>query len=208
VSAGGDPLERLERFPRPGIATDLATLAQLLRRLTQSDLGPSEQVDEVLRYYDPILKRAYREDHPKRRKDLEQFAVITARYPDLHTLLTDVALEPPADSVGDVLAADPDEGLLTLSTVHSAKGLEWHAVFVIWAADGRFPSVYSLRDDEIEEERRLMYVAATRAKDDLYLTYPIAIFDRGLGIVMGKPSRFIESIPRETLRPVMLVEQS
>jgi DNA helicase-2/ATP-dependent DNA helicase PcrA len=208
VSVGEDPIERLEAFPRASVATDLVTLARLLRRISDSALGPSEQVEEVLRYYDPILKRAYREDHPKRRKDLEQLAAVTTRYADLHTLLTDVALEPPTDSVANVLATDPDEGLLTLSTVHSAKGLEWHAVFIIWAADGRFPSLYSLRDDEIEEERRLMYVAATRAKDELYLTYPIAIFDRGFGIVMGKPSRFIESIPPQTLHPVTLIEQA
>ncbi len=208
VSAGEDPIERLERFPRANVATDLAALARLLRRIADSALEPSDQVDDVLRYYDPILKRAYREDYPKRRKDLEQLAAIAARYPDMHTLLTDVALEPPTDSVGNVLATDPDEGLLTLSTVHSAKGLEWHAVFVIWAADGRFPSLYSLRDDEIEEERRLMYVAATRAKDELYLSYPVAIFDRGLGMIMGKPSRFIESIPPQTLHPVRLVEQA
>ena len=161
----------------------------------------------MLRYYEPILKRVHREDYPKRRKDLEQFATIAARYRELGTLLTDMALEPPTDSVGDVLAADLDEGLLTLSTIHSAKGLEWHTVFIIWAADGRFPSAYSLHDEELEEERRLMYVAATRAKEQLYLTYPINIFDRSLGMVMGRPSRFIEDISPELLRPLTLVEQ-
>jgi DNA helicase-2/ATP-dependent DNA helicase PcrA len=169
---------------------------------------PEEQVEEVLRYYEPILKRVHREDYPKRRKDLDHFATIAARYGDLRELLTDMALEPPSDSVSDVLAVDPEEGLLTLSTIHSAKGLEWHSVFVIWAAEGKFPSEYNLHsDEELEEERRLMYVATTRAKEQLYVSYPIAIYDRGYGIVMGKPSRFIEDIPREILRPVRLVEQ-
>jgi DNA helicase-2/ATP-dependent DNA helicase PcrA len=208
IAAEGEPTARLEAFPRPKLATDLRALANLLRRLQEVSDVPEEQVEEVLRYYEPILKRVHREDYPKRRKDLDHFATIAARYGDLRELLTDMALEPPSDSVSDVLAVDPEEGLLTLSTIHSAKGLEWHSVFVIWAAEGKFPSEYNLHsDEELEEERRLMYVATTRAKEQLYVSYPIAIYDRGYGIVMGKPSRFIEDIPREILRPVRLVEQ-
>jgi DNA helicase-2/ATP-dependent DNA helicase PcrA len=210
VLSEGAPAERLEHFPRRTFSTELRRLAGLLRRLQQPGATPEEQVDEVLRYYEPILKRVHREDYPKRRKDLEQFATIAARYRELGSLLTDVALEPPGDSVGDVLAADADaaaEGRLILSTVHSAKGLEWHSVFIIWAADGRFPSAYSTLDDDLEEERRLLYVAATRAKQELYMTYPINIFDRGLGMVMGRPSRFVEDIVPERLRRLSLVEQ-
>ncbi len=208
LGGGAEPAERLESFPRRGSATDLQALANLLRRLHELDGAPGEQVDEVLRYYEPILKRVHRDDYPKRRKDLDHFATIAARYRALAPLLTDMALEPPTDSVGDVLAVDPDEGLLTLSTIHSAKGLEWHSVFVIWAAEGKFPSDYNLHsDEELEEERRLMYVATTRAKEQLYITYPITIYDRSYGVIMGKPSRFIEDIPRNILRPVTLVEQ-
>jgi DNA helicase-2/ATP-dependent DNA helicase PcrA len=212
VLSEGEPAERLESFPRRAFSTELRRLAGLLRRLLQPNAMPEEQVDAVLRYYEPILKRVHREDYPKRRKDLEQFAAIAARYRELGALLTDMALEPPSDSVGDILAADVDdpsrtEGLLTLSTIHSAKGLEWHTVFIIWAADGRFPSAYSTLDDDLEEERRLMYVAATRAKQELYITYPINIFDRSLGMVMGRPSRFIEDIAPERLRRLTLVEQ-
>ena len=206
VLAEGESAARLEAFPRRGFSTDLQALAGLLRQLAGATL-PEEQLEDVLRYYEPILKRVHREDYPKRRKDLEHFASIAARYRSLENLLVDMALEPPTDSVGDVLAVDPEEGLLTLSTIHSAKGLEWHSVFVIWAADGKFPSMYNLHDDdELEEERRLMYVATTRAKEQLYITYPINIFDRGLGIVMGRPSRFIEDLPADQLRPVTLVE--
>ena len=204
----GTQAARLESFPRRGFATDLQALAGLLRQLDGATL-PEEQVDLVLRYYEPILKRVHREDYPKRRKDLDHFTSIAARYRSLENLLVDMALEPPTDSVGDVLAVEPEEGLLTLSTIHSAKGLEWHSVFVIWAAEGKFPSNYNLHDDgEIEEERRLMYVATTRAKEQLYLTYPINIFDRGLGIIMGRPSRFIEDLPPEQLRPVTLIEEA
>src|SRR5262249_12583369 len=149
----------------------------------------------------------YREDYPKRRRDLDQLAAIMARYQSLGALLADMALEPPSDSVGDVLAAESDEGLLTLSTIHSAKGLEWHTVFVIWAAEGKFPSAYNLDDTALEEERRLMYVATTRAKTELYLTYPTNVYDRSLGIVFGRPSRFIEDLPRSVLPAVALVEE-
>jgi DNA helicase-2/ATP-dependent DNA helicase PcrA len=213
VFAGGEVEEgrgaaRLESFPRRTFTTDLHALAGLLRRLQETAATPEDAVDEVLEYYEPILKRVHREDHPKRRKDLEHFATIAARYRSLQSLLTDMALEPPTDSVSDVLAVDPEEGLLTLSTIHSAKGLEWHTVFVIWAADGRFPAEYNLHsEEEVEEERRLMYVATTRAKQELYITYPVNIFDRTMGFVMGKPSRFIEGIPPDVLQPVALVEQ-
>ena len=118
-----------------------------------------------------------------------------------------MALEPPSDSVGDVLAADDDEGLLCLSTIHSAKGLEWHAVFVIWLVDGKFPSTYSMHtDDELEEERRLLYVAVTRAKRNLYLSYPINMYDRATGMVLAKPSRFLDGVSRQLLKPMQLVE--
>ena len=92
-------------------------------------------------------------------KDLEHLLTITAHYKELQTFLNDLTLEPPS-SLADVVT--PSEDYLTLSTVHSAKGLEWDAVFVIWAAEGRFPGFYSQEgDDEMEEERRLMYVAET-----------------------------------------------
>jgi DNA helicase-2/ATP-dependent DNA helicase PcrA len=208
VLAEGDPAERLESFPPRAFSTELQALAGLLRRLRAAPQAPAEQMNEVLGYYEPILKRVHPEDYPKRRKDLEHFVTIAARYRDLGTLLVDMALEPPTDSVADVLAVDPDEGLLTLSTIHSAKGLEWHTVFVISAAEGRFPSAYNVHDEDLEEERRLMYVAATRAKEQLYITYPITIFDRSLGMVMGKPSRFVEDIPRTLLRPLTLIEQA
>src|SRR5438876_5470672 len=116
--------------------------------------------------------------------------------------------EAPTDSVGDVLAADVEEGLLTLSTIHSAKGLEWHTVFVLWLVDGRFPSYLNLHDgDEVEEERRLLYVAVTRAKDNLYLSYPIDIYDRAAGMVLGQASRFVQDLP-ETILPGMQVIES
>ena len=209
VLASQTPAETLTQMPaRAPMKDGLKKLAELFTIISAPGLRPAEQVEAVIRYYTPMLKRLYREDYPKRQKDLEHFAVIAERYRSLTSLLTDMALEPPSDSVGDVLATEPEEGLLTLSTIHSAKGLEWHSVFIIWAVDGRFPSLYNIRDeDEIEEERRLMYVAATRAKENLFVTYPINIFDRSTGMVLGKPSRFLDGLPKQILQPIVLVEE-
>ena len=209
VLEGPNQAQRLAEYPTRGvIGGELKRLAELLQEATTPGLKPAEQVDRVVRYYLPILKRTHRDDLPKRQKDLEHFTVITERYRSLDRLLADMALEPPNNSVGDVLATErEEEGLLTLSTIHSAKGLEWHSVFIIWAVDGRFPSLYNKDEEELEEERRLMYVAATRAKENLFITYPINIFDRATGMVLSKPSRFLDGISRRILEPVMLMEE-
>ena len=206
--ASGDAAGTLAGITGKSYATDLHALAGLYRRINDDPRRPEEQLTEVVRYYEPLLKRRHPDDYPKRLRDLEHFLSIAARYRSLQSLLTDMALEPPSDSVDDVLAVDEEEGLLTLSTIHSAKGLEWHTVFVLWAVDGKFPSAYSMHDEaEIEEERRLMYVAATRAKRHLYVCYPINMYDRAAGMVLCKPSRFLDGIPRELLRPMQLVEE-
>ena len=97
-------------------------------------------------------------------------------------------------------ASNQDDEMLTLSSVHQAKGLEWKVVFVIWMADGMFPSSRSLESQEaIEEERRLFYVAITRAKDELYLTYPYLRLNAGYGEMFQRPSRFLGEVPKELL---------
>ncbi|HEX9143153.1 MAG TPA: ATP-dependent helicase [Candidatus Binatia bacterium] len=208
VVAGNQPTERLRSFEARGkIALGLKTLAQVLQ-VTAEALRPAEQVQYFMQYYVPILKRLHPEDHPKRLKDLEHFLGITERYRSLDQLLSDMALEPPNDSVAGVLAVDPDEGPVVLSTIHSAKGLEWHTVFIIWALEGRFPSFYNINsDEELEEERRLLYVASTRAKENLFISYPIKVFDRGLRMVLSRPSQFIEGISEDLLEPMSLVDE-
>ena len=203
------PWEALATAPVRGqVGAELKRLAAALGEIATLT-APGLQVERILEYYGPILRRVHREDYPKRERDLEHFAAIAQRYRSVSSLLADMALEPPTDSVGGILAGEgDDEGMLTLSTIHSAKGLEWHTVFVLWAADGRFPSLYGVKDeDDIEEERRLMYVAVTRAKDQLYLTYPIEMYDRGVGLTLGKPSRFIEDLGEDLLEPVLLVDE-
>ncbi len=209
VLDGTEPLQRLAESPGRGVVkTEVQQLAAVLQAVSDPDLQPREQIDGIVQYYLPMLKRNHREDYPKRQKDLEHFSIITERYRSLDRLLSDMALEPPNTSVDGVPATDRDEeGVLTLSTIHSAKGLEWHSVFIIWAVEGRFPSLYNKEDDDLEEERRLMYVAATRAKENLFISYPINIFDRATGMVLSKPSRFLEDIPRRILKPVFLIEE-
>ena len=203
-----DPLQGLAGYRgRGAVNTALKSLAEALQQARDEGLKPAEQLEVIVRYYGPILKHRHHDDYPKRQKDLEHFTIITERYRSLDRMLSDMALEPPTSSVDNVLATDgEDEGLLTLSTIHSAKGLEWNSVFIIWAVEGRFPSLYSKDDDELEEERRLMYVAATRAKENLFITYPINIYDRATGMLLNRPSRFLDGIPRRILTPVMLME--
>ena len=202
-------VELLRSVPRRGAYTkELGRLADLLAEVGSDAVTVADKVAAVVGFYVPMMRHLHPEDHPKREKDLEHFLTIAARYRSLASLLSDMALEPPTDSVGDVLAAEVDEGLLTLSTIHSAKGLEWRAVFVIGMVDGRFPSLYNLRDqEEVEEERRLLYVAVTRAKEHLFLTYPIDIYDRSSGMVLGKPSRFVDGLPETLLPGLQVVEE-
>ena len=184
-----------------GYPDSVKKLFSTLREVAAPKLPPSEKAFHVLQYYTPILRNRY-DDHVKRKKDLEMFQNITERYRDVSTLLTDLALEPPNESIVDVESPGPETEYLTLSTIHSAKGLEWNTVFVIYALEGRFPAMRSVASDaDLEEERRLMYVACTRAKDHLFITYPINIYDRESGMILSKPSRFIEGIGDGLLEP-------
>ena len=154
----------------------------------------------VLNYYLPYLKEHY-DDYPRRLRDLEQLLTIMERYERLNDFLDDMVLEPPNSSVDKGLSVnDTHVDRLTLSTVHSAKGLEWHTVFIIWALDGRFPSHHALdRSDALEEELRLMYVAATRSRENLFITYPAQIYDRATNSMLYRPSRYLEGIGDDLL---------
>jgi len=171
-------------------------LFEHLASLLPDRLSVPEKVDRLTEYYRPVMKGKY-DDYNKRLKDVEMFGEIAGRYRSLNSFLADMALEPPTESVVGIEEGKEDEQLV-LSTIHSAKGLEWNTVFLIWALDGRFPSLYAAeRLEAMEEERRLMYVATTRAKDHLIVTYPINIYDRESGMVLSKPSRFIADIPED-----------
>jgi len=184
---------------KSGLSQRLSRLKQLFSNI-DSGLSVSEMGETILNYYLPVLRDRY-DDHPKRARDLEQLLTIMQRYNSLEQFLTDMALEPPNTSMDDTFAeTSPDNNRLVLSTIHSAKGLEWHTVFIIWALDGRFPSMHALNNEEdLEEELRLMYVAATRAQNNLFFTYPNNIYDKGSGMIFTRPSRFIDMIPDDIL---------
>ena len=168
---------------------------------------PSEIVEEIISYYRPILKDKY-DDFSKREKDLEHLQYLSTQYSNLEDFISDMALEPPDASVEGMYKRNSDDEALTISTIHSAKGLEWDSVFIIGAVDGRFPSAYSFNsEEEMDEELRLMYVATTRAKNNLYISYPVDMYDYSMNMVLSKPSRFLDNIPDDILEHWDITEE-
>jgi len=165
-----------EFMPPPATRTDWPLFCKLMTSLSSAELsddGWQSQLGEARRWYQPHLERLY-DGLETREADLEQLEQISGRYPTRERFLTELTLDPPS-AAGD-LAGDPylDEDYLILSTVHSAKGQEWDAVFVLNVSDGNFPSEFAAGKPEmIEEERRLLYVAMTRAKQSLRLVAPL-----------------------------------
>ncbi|RJP54657.1 MAG: ATP-dependent helicase [Deltaproteobacteria bacterium] len=161
---------RENRFMEKKYHKDLSRLSSTIEWISDNETVPAEQIRILLEYYKPLLENKY-DDFNKRLNDLYSLVKICERYNNLEQFLVDVTLEPLEMSQTDAGITDKEN--LTLSTIHSAKGLEWHTVFIIFLVDGYLPSSYSLDDEEsIEEERRLFYVATTRAKENLYLIKP------------------------------------
>jgi DNA helicase-2/ATP-dependent DNA helicase PcrA len=171
--AEADPLTALEKFKPPPAATEpwpaFVEAVSLLRG--RSALWPTE-LDLVLRWYAPHLERIH-DDAKVRQADLAQLAQIAASYPSRERFLTELTLDPPGATSDEAGAPLLDEDYLILSTIHSAKGQEWSSVFALNVVDGCLPSDLAAGTSaEIEEERRLLYVAMTRAKDQLHLIVP------------------------------------
>jgi DNA helicase-2/ATP-dependent DNA helicase PcrA len=175
----------------------------LIESLTQPQRiqSPASQIEAVLEGGYIEYLRANFTNADARLEDLRQLANFAARYESAESFLSDVALigaERFSARDGlygeDVLAGGDRDEYLVLSSIHQAKGLEWRAVFLIWAVNGRFPTARALRDEEaLEEERRLFYVALTRAKDELYLCYPLLGRERNRTVIMS-PSPFIQEV--------------
>ncbi len=170
-------------------------LLKLLVGLVGRDQDLAGQVHRVRKFYTPLMQDRYDNPHPRGR-DLEQMELIAARYRNRRRMLLEMALDPP-NSTQD-LAGPPilDDDYLVLSTIHSAKGLEWDAVHVIHAADGNIPSDMATGSaEEIEEERRLFYVALTRAKNRLFVYFPLRYYHYRPGVSdrygMAQRTRFL-----------------
>ena len=149
----------------------LIELGDLLESVSSVSFNPYDAVKITLDYYSPILRDTH-DDYPRRQTELDQLLVMAERYHSLRSFMDDLILDPPSNQTeiaGRIIEGKP----LTLSTIHSAKGLEWSIVFIICLADGKFPPTQAYSSpDALEEERRLLYVAATRAKDYLIMCYP------------------------------------
>ena len=202
--------DSLGSFPPPAATRpDWSAFRELLVALASVELddhGWQGQVAAVRRWYKPQLERIY-DGIETREADIEQLEQIAGRYPTRERFLTELTLDPPS-AAGD-LAGDPllDEDYLVLSTVHSAKGQEWDAVYVLNVTDGNFPSEFATGKPKLnEEERRLLYVAMTRAKQSLTLIAPLRFHVTqqrrdGDRHVYGARSRFVTEALLATLQP-------
>lgn len=196
--------------PPPRARAAHAALVLLLEDLRSGKIRDEAQVSaEILRVrsmYDAVLREKYDKPEP-RLSDLDQLQVIASTYPDRATFLSALALEPPSATQDLAGGSDREDDYLILSTAHSSKGKEWDAVFLIWAVDGWFPSTRALRDDdETEEERRLMYVAMTRARNHLTVTYPLSTYTGRFTseYSIAQLSRFIDQGVRAKMQHVAL----
>ncbi len=168
-----DPVAAMAAFVVPAsTAAQWRPLLDLYRDLRRPAAAWPLDLDRVVQWYEPQLQRLH-DDAPVRQRDLAQLQQIASSYPTRERFLTEVTLDPPAATSDDAGAAGRDDDYLVLSTIHSAKGLEWHAVHILNVVDGCIPSDLAAGTrDELDEERRLLYVAMTRARDDLHLLVP------------------------------------
>lgn len=186
--------------------SQLKALGDLFSQLKKLTGSVSEQLQAVVDYYSSFCKKRF-DDYPKRIKDLETFVDISGTYRSLEIMIEEIALDPIEATAVETEQTEHDEAPLILSTIHSAKGLEWSTVFLIQCLDGIIPSGYAIEDlEQMDEEIRLLYVAVTRAKDQLFLTYP-ALFQSHYGDYFTNPSRFIEDISDKLLEPWVLIEE-
>ncbi len=205
LPAGQNPFLVWQQARPPAAAQELwPTFVDLMGKLCDPKTPLVSQVAASRAFYEPLLPELYDNPHPRAR-DLEQLELIASRYADRRAMLTEITLDPPSftqDLSGDALL---DDDYVILSTMHSAKGLEWDAVYVLNATDGHIPSDMSTASrDQIEEERRLFYVALTRAKRYLTVCHPTCYYisrysgDSHYGL--PQLSRFLDDQVRKHMR--------
>ena len=204
--AAAHALRAVDEIVSPAVGAGVGRLVEALTPLRDGSLPPEAQVERLLGYYRPVLERVY-DDADRRQDDLDALAALAARHRSRTALLEALALDPLDWTQEPAQGALKDEAPLVLSTIHSAKGLEFEAVFLIHALDGVLPSQYALASSEEEdEERRLLYVAVTRAETELYCSVPLVQYRRGAGQFMTEPSRFLSGLPESLIEPWSLSE--
>jgi DNA helicase II / ATP-dependent DNA helicase PcrA len=211
LADGGYDLTRWRTFaPPPAASEQWGVFVEMIVRVRSNDLPLPEQVAAVKTFYTPILEKRFDQSHVRKR-DLDQLEQIAANFRSRSQMLTDLTLDPPTGTQD--LAGPPlmEEDYLILSTIHSAKGCEWDCVYVLHAADGNIPSDMSTGDDDqIEEERRLFYVALTRAKDFLIVCFPLRYYRKKHGmedqhsyaqLTRFLPDAILDRFERVTVQP-------
>jgi DNA helicase II / ATP-dependent DNA helicase PcrA len=194
--AGGAFTALANFAPPPRAAADWPDFIDLFARLGGARKTWPDELAQIRAWYEPHLDRLH-EDAAMRQADLVQLEGIAAAYPSRERFLTELTLDPPDATSDEAGVPSRDEDYLILSTIHSAKGQEWKSVFVLNAVDGCIPSDLAVGTSaDIEEERRLLYVAMTRAKDQLHLVTPQRFFThnqaaRGDRHVYAARTRFI-----------------
>ena len=176
---------------------DLWSDMLLLDKLREHNLTPAALIEMVIEHYTPRLQAIFPDDWPRRQQGLAELAHIASAYTDLEQFVADLSLETPEDDADEF----DEAGRVVLSTIHSSKGLEWDAVILLDLVEDRFPSRHALvRPEDFEEERRLMYVACTRAREDLELFVPATLYSRqNGGNEPATPSPFVRELPFSAL---------
>lgn len=184
----------------------LKVLSKLLVELKEHDHSVPKVIELIVDYYREFCKSRY-DDYPKRLKDLEAFINVSESFTSLPKMLEELALDPITATAVDTEQKTKEESPLILSTIHSAKGLEWKHVFIIQCLDGIIPSAYSVEDEEqLDEELRLLYVAATRAEEMLYFSFPV-LAQSAYGDYFTQPSRFIKEMDDQLVEEWKLIEE-
>ena len=176
---------------------DLWSDMLLLDKLREHNLTPAALIEMVIEHYTPRLQAIFPDDWPRRQQGLSELAHIASAYTDLEQFVADLSLETPEDDADEF----DEAGRVVLSTIHSSKGLEWDAVILLDLVEDRFPSRHALvRPEDFEEERRLMYVACTRAREDLELFVPATLYSlQNGGNEPATPSPFVRELPFSAL---------
>jgi len=206
---GNDPRSIGSFLAPPAARDDLASLAKAFKDLAPLGVRePAAQIERLRKFYDPILERNY-DHYVARLRDLVSLEQIASGYKSRRRFLADLQLDPPTSTADLAGPALKDEDWLVLSTIHSAKGCEWDVVYLIHASDGFLPSDLATGSpEEIEEERRLTYVALTRARDFLYVTWPLRYYYKwhpnAQQHTYAQPCRFFTEEVMATLEQVEL----
>lgn len=187
-----------ENIPESNYAKLVRELGMVIKRIMPDEVPLIDKIEYIKSHYIPLLELKDSDPEPKK-IDINMIQQMSAQYSSVEKFLSDFVLNPPSKqmvpSVGPLID-ETEEPPVVISTIHSAKGLEWHTVFVIHALEGTIPSSKAMFQEEIEEERRLFYVACTRAKENLFVTYPS--FLPGYNAYFQQPSRFLAELPEST----------